>query len=167
MTEQEVVTELVSELRGFAPTAAEVLIDERDAYLAGNIIKAAEGGNKTIVVVIGAGHKAGVINYLKNPRSIPPLDTLMEIPKKSFGIGKIIGYYFCRPYSCIFFVNASFWHFAEAFFDSFRMLVHYHRNPDCGRYSTRRWSPYSALTVSSIAWLTTPHPLIAAGWFLA
>ena len=34
ITEQDVVTALVNELRGFAPTAAEVLIDERDAYLA-------------------------------------------------------------------------------------------------------------------------------------
>ena len=33
MTEQEVVTELVNEFRGSAPTAAQVLIDERDAYL--------------------------------------------------------------------------------------------------------------------------------------
>ena len=32
-------------------------------------IKAAEGGNKTVVVVIGAGHKSGIINYLKNPKT--------------------------------------------------------------------------------------------------
>ena len=94
ITEPDFVAELVSELRGFAPTAARVLIDERDAYLAGNIIEAAEGGNKTVVAVIGAGHKVGVMNYLKNPKDIPPLDTLMEIPKKSFGIIKIIGFIF-------------------------------------------------------------------------
>ena len=62
------MTALVSELRGFAPTAAEVLIDERDAYLAGSLVRVAAGGNKTVVVVIGAGHKPGVTNYLKNPK---------------------------------------------------------------------------------------------------
>ncbi len=92
ITEQDVVTTLVSELRGFAPTAAEVLIDERDAYLAGNILNVAAGGNKTVVVVIGAGHKPGVIKYLKYPKSIPAFNTLIEIPKKRFDIFKTIGF---------------------------------------------------------------------------
>jgi len=92
ITEQDVVTALVSELRDFAPTAAEVLIDERDAYLASSILRTAAGGNKTIVVVIGAGHKPGVLKYLQDPKSIPPLRTLMEIPKKRFSIGKAIGF---------------------------------------------------------------------------
>ena len=85
MTQEDVVTALVSELREFAPTAAETLIDERDAYLAGSILKVAAGGNKTIVAVVGAGHKPGIINYLKNPKSIPALSTLIEIPKKRIG----------------------------------------------------------------------------------
>ena len=138
ITEQDVVTALVSELRGFAPTAAEVLIDERDAYLAGSILKVAAGGNKTVVVVIGAGHKPGVINYLKNPKSIPPLNTLMEIPKKRFRHWQNYWLYFCRLYICIFFVTAPFRSSAEDPFDSFRMLVHYHRSPECGWYSARR-----------------------------
>jgi pheromone shutdown-related protein TraB len=92
ITEQDVVATLVSELRGFAPTAAEVLIDERDAYLAGNILNIAAGGNKTVVVVIGAGHKPGVIKYLKYPKSIPAFNTLIEIPKKRFDIFKTIGF---------------------------------------------------------------------------
>ena len=161
MTEQEVVAELVNELRGFAPTAAQVLIDERDAYLAGNIIKAAEGGNKTIVVVIGAGHKTGVINYLKNPKSIPPLDTLTEIPKKSFGIGKIIGFVFVGIivafFALLLLSGISLKLFLIAFVCWFiitgvlsalgALLAGGHRD--------------SILTSFLIAWITTPHP----GWF--
>ena len=94
ITEQDFVTTLVSELRGFAPTAAEVLIDERDAYLAGNILSIAAAGNKTVVVVIGAGHKPGVIKHLKYPESIPPFNTLIEVPKKRFTIIKTIGFIF-------------------------------------------------------------------------
>jgi pheromone shutdown-related protein TraB len=163
MTEQEVVTELVNELRGSAPTAAQVLIDERDAYLAGNIIKAADGGNKTIVVVIGAGHKAGIINYLKNPKSIPALDTLMEIPKKSMGIGKIVSFV-CVAVIVAFFVllllsGISLQLFLIAFVCWFiitgvlsalgALLAGGHRD--------------SILTSFLIAWITTPHP----GWFSA
>ena len=132
ITEQDVVTALVSELRGFAPTAAEVLIDERDAYLAGNILNVAAGGNKTVVVVIGAGHKPGIINYLKNPKSIPPLNTLMEIPKKRFSIGKIIGFIFVGFIFAFFLLLLLSGVPLKTPLDSFRMLVHYHWSPECG-----------------------------------
>ena len=161
ITEPDFVAELVSELRGFAPTAARVLIDERDAYLAGSIVKAAEGGNKIVVVVIGAGHKAGVINYLKNPKSIPSLDSLMEIPKKSLGIGKIIGFIFVGLIVAFFVLlllsGVSLKLFLIAFVCWFiitgvlsalgTLLAGGHRD--------------SVLTTFLIAWITTPHP----GWF--
>ena len=161
ITEPDFVAELVSELRGFAPTAARVLIDERDAYLAGSIVKAAEGGNKIVVVVIGAGHKAGVINYLKNPKSIPSLDSLMEIPKKSLGIGKIIGFIFVGLIVAFFVLlllsGVSLKLFLIAFVCWFiitgvlsalgTLLAGGHRD--------------SVLTTFLVAWITTPHP----GWF--
>ena len=165
ITEQDVVTALVNELRGFAPTAAEVLIDERDAYLAGSILRVAAGGNKTVVVVIGAGHKPGITNYLKNPKSIPPMNTLMEIPKKRFSFGKIFGFIFV---GCIFaffllmllsgvpwkvlFITFACWFIITGVLSAAGTLL-------AGGH------PYSALTAFLVAWLTTLHPLIAAGWF--
>jgi len=165
ITEQDVVTALVSELRGFAPTAAEVLIDERDAYLAGSILRVAAGGNKTVVVVIGAGHKPGVINYLKNPRSIPPLNTLMEMPKKRFSFGKILGFIFVGfifaffllmllsgvPLNLLLIAFACWFIITGVLSAAGTLLAGGH--------------PYSALTAFLVAWLTTLHPLIAAGWF--
>jgi pheromone shutdown-related protein TraB len=161
ITEPDFVAELVSELRGFAPTAAKVLIDERDAYLAGSIIEAAEGGNKTVVVVIGAGHKSGVIKYLKNPKIIPPLKTLAEIPKKKYGIGKIISFIFVGIIVAFFLLlllsGVSLKLFLIAFVCWFlitgilsalgTLLAGGHRN--------------SVLTSFLTAWITTPH----AGWF--
>lgn len=165
ITEQDVVTALVSELRGFAPTAAEVLIDERDAYLAGNILKVAAGGNKTVVVVIGAGHKPGIINYLKNPKSVPSLNTLIEIPKKRIGIGKVIGFGFVGLIAAFFlllllsgvplkilFIAFGWWFIITGTLSAAGTLL-------AGGH------PYSVLTAFSVAWLTTLHPLIAAGWF--
>jgi pheromone shutdown-related protein TraB len=165
ITEQDVVTALVSELRGFAPTAAEVLIDERDAYLAGSLLKVAAGGSKTIVVVIGAGHKPGVINYLKNPKSIPPLSNLVEIPKKRFSIGKIVGLIFVGLIFGFFLLlilsGVSTEHLLMAFGCWFLIT---------GVLSAAGTllaggHPYSVLTAFLVAWLTTLHPLIAAGWF--
>jgi pheromone shutdown-related protein TraB len=115
ITEQDVVTTLVSELRGFAPTAAEVLIDERDAYLAGNIFNIAACGNKTVVVVIGAGHKLGVIKYLKYPKSIPSFNTLIEVPKKRLDIIKAIGFIFIGLI-IVFFCYFSFQFYRGRFF---------------------------------------------------
>ena len=38
MTNEDVVSDLIEELRDFTPSVAEVLIDERDAYLAHNLV---------------------------------------------------------------------------------------------------------------------------------
>jgi pheromone shutdown-related protein TraB len=165
ITKSDVVTALVNELRGFAPTAAEVLIDERDAYLAGSLVKVAAGGNKTVVAVIGAGHKPGVTNYLKNPKTIPPLSSLMEIPKKRFGIGKIIGFGLVGLILAFFLllllsgvslkillIAFGCWFIITGTLSAIGTLL-------AGGH------PYSVLTAFSVAWLTTLHPLIAAGWF--
>ena len=80
ITQEDVVTELVEELRKFTPTAAIVLVDERDAYLAHNILEIAK--TKRVLVVIGAGHREGIRKYLHNPSSIPPIETISTVPKK-------------------------------------------------------------------------------------
>lgn len=165
ITETDVVTALVNELRGFAPTAAEVLIDERDAYLAGSLVNVTAGGNKTVVAVIGAGHKPGVTKYLKNPKTIPSLSSLMEIPKKRFGIGKVIGF------GLVGLIFAFFLLLLLSGVSLKILLIAF----GCWFIITGTLSaigtvlagghPYSVLTAFSVAWLTTLHPLIAAGWF--
>lgn len=165
ITESDVVTTLVNELRGFAPTAAEVLIDERDAYLAGSILRVAAGGNKTVVVVIGAGHKPGVLKYLRNPKSVPSLNSLMQIPKKRIGIGKVVGFAFVGVIVGFFLllllsgvplelllIAFGWWFIITGTLSAVGTLL-------AGGH------PYSILTAFSVAWLTTLHPLIAAGWF--
>lgn len=80
ITQEDVVTELVDELRKFTPTAAIVLVDERDAFLAHNILEI--GKRKRVVAVIGAGHREGIKKYLHNPSTIPPIETISMVPKK-------------------------------------------------------------------------------------
>jgi pheromone shutdown-related protein TraB len=87
ITKDDVISQLVSELRQFSPNAARVLVDERDAYLAGNLL-ALHG---KVVAVVGAGHKDGIKRYLDNPELIPPLAELNSVPKRRFNLTKIVG----------------------------------------------------------------------------
>lgn len=165
ITESDVVTTLVNELRGFAPTAAEVLIDERDAYLAGSILRVAAGGNKTVVVVIGAGHKPGVLKYLRNPKSVPSLNSLMQIPKKRIGIGKVVGFAFVGVIVGFFLLLLLSGVPLELLLIAFGWWFIITGTLSAAGTLLAGGHPYSILTAFSVAWLTTLHPLIAAGWF--
>ena len=82
MTDEDVVSQLVSELRKIAPTAASVLLDERNAIMAKNLLDISREGK--VVAVVGAGHREGIQKYLDAPESIPPIEELMVLPKKRF-----------------------------------------------------------------------------------
>jgi pheromone shutdown-related protein TraB len=87
ITNDDTISQLVTELRQFSPNAAQVLVDERDAYLAGNLLKL----RGKIVAVVGAGHKEGIKHYLEHPELVPSLEELNTVPKKRFNFTKIVG----------------------------------------------------------------------------
>lgn len=80
ITREDVVSDLLEELREFTPSAAVVLVDERDAYLAHNLVEI--GKTKRVLGVVGAGHREGIRKYIERPETIPPIQTLTEVPKK-------------------------------------------------------------------------------------
>lgn len=80
MKEADVISDLLEELRGFTPSLAEVLIDERDAYLAHNLLQI--GRTRKVLAVVGAGHRGGIMKYLEHPETLPPMAKLLEVPKK-------------------------------------------------------------------------------------
>jgi len=82
ITNDDVVTQLVSGLRKFAPGAAFVLLDERNAIMAKNLLDISKEGK--VVAVVGAAHCEGIRKYLDNPECIPPTGELMKLPKKGF-----------------------------------------------------------------------------------
>ncbi len=82
---------MMAELAQEMPVVKEVLIDERNEYLASKIW-AAEGSN--IVAVLGAGHLEGVeenIKLLAEEKADISYDELNSIPKKGIA-GKLIGW---------------------------------------------------------------------------
>ncbi len=80
MTQEDVVSDLIEELREFTPSVAEVLVDERDAYLAHNLLEI--GRTKRAVGVVGAGHREGIKKYMEHPETIPPIEAISTVPKK-------------------------------------------------------------------------------------
>ncbi len=62
-----------------SPKVYEVLVQERDAYLAGNLLRIPQDH---VLAVVGAGHKPGINRYLDNPETIPPLSQLEIIKEK-------------------------------------------------------------------------------------
>ena len=84
---KDVLSEMMGELGKVMPVLKQVLIDERDIYIAEKM-KLAKG--KKIVSVVGAGHVNGIINYLKEDRFFN-LEEIEKIPPAS-PILKIIGW---------------------------------------------------------------------------
>ncbi len=73
---------MLEELAGFLPRIKEVLIDERDRYLAAKIFQS-EGCR--VVAVIGAGHVPGVLEYLRlleRGEASPEVSDLEVIPAR-------------------------------------------------------------------------------------
>ena len=82
---------MLEELAAYLPSVKEVLIDERDRYLATRIYQA-EGSR--IVAVIGAGHVEGIVRYLRSLHEgaiSPELGALEAIPPRR-RLGRILGW---------------------------------------------------------------------------
>ncbi len=86
---------MMNELSEFMPGVKEVLIDERDFYLAAHIWEAVQKEQrKSVIAVLGAGHLPGVQTHLeKIAAGAENTDTseICSLPKKKIG-AKIIGW---------------------------------------------------------------------------
>jgi pheromone shutdown-related protein TraB len=83
LKQKDMLQSMLDELAGYLPAAKEVLIDERDIYLAEKIGRA-EGAR--IVAVVGAGHVPGIVAYLNAMGPEPrDLSALESIPVKTLG----------------------------------------------------------------------------------
>jgi pheromone shutdown-related protein TraB len=80
MKQEDMLESILSEVEKSHPVLREILIDERDRYLAQKI-KTAPG--KKIVAVVGAGHTPGIRKYINEEINIEPLEVLP--PKGKIG----------------------------------------------------------------------------------
>jgi pheromone shutdown protein TraB len=190
LTDDDVVTQLMKELREFSPGAATALLDERDAYIARSLLDlrdrgienvvetathqpretwnqtAARGGPK-IVAVVGAGHVAGIMQYLGHPESIPTKEALCSLPRQRFGLSLKhlfavgIGVAFVLILLALFFTDLSF----DVLLRAFLWWFIINGVLSAAGVVLARGHPFSALTAFAVAWLTSLNPFLAAGWF--
>jgi len=167
LTDADVVTAMMEEFRRFSPGGAEALIDERDAFIAHRLVALREAGY-SVVAVVGAGHREGIVRYLDDPESLPPMESLVgtaSSSRLSTLLYKIVGYAITVGFLA-FFVLLAIGGASKAFLIEL-FVAWFLVNAVCAgglaKLAGARWP--SAAVGGGIAWLTSVNPLLAPGWF--
>ena len=153
---QDMLEAALGELGDEYPEVKRYLVDERDIYLSQKIKNAP--GN-TVVAIVGAAHKSGVINNIKKDI---PLEDINTVPKKS-PIGKIIGW--AIPIAIIIMVALTFTRDAAMGFEQIKRWILYNGTLSAVGTIIAGGSIWSVLTAFVAAPITSLNPLLAAGWF--
>ena len=163
LADKDLLTSLMEELREVSPGAGEVLIDERDEFIARKI--SAIRGNGKVLAVLGAGHLDGVSKLLKEDVQ-PSVDRISELAMTPKG-GKmlktisyaiplaligLLGWFFYNGDIASIKENGIYW-FAGNFIGAalFCMLAGGH--------------PVAILVAALASPITSLNPALAAGWF--
>ena len=156
MKQADMLESILSEVEKSHPVLREILIDERDRYLAQKI-KTAPG--KKIVAVVGAGHEPGIRKYINNDIDIQALETLP--PKGRFaGIFKwlipaaiicLIIFGFFRGGADVGKDMIVWWVAVNGIFAGIGAIIAFGH-------------PLTILSAIFAAPLTSLNPMIAAGW---
>lgn len=163
ITQADIVSQMISEFRKISPGAANVLVDERDAFLARNLHLLSKQGR--VLAVVGAGHREGILKHLEHPENIPTLEGLNEKPGKKITFVKIfgivvsllilatIGLVLITAQSSEIILQACvIWFVVTGGLSALGVVL-------------ARGHPLSVLTALMVAWMTTLNPFVAAGWF--
>ena len=156
----ENLDDLMEMFKDEAPSVHEVLVQERDAYLAGRLMQLPQD---KVVAVVGAGHKPGIERYLDNPETLPDLKDLEKIDdKKGIPWLKIILAMIPILFVVIFFL---------AYFNGINITGNIYEFIVISMIMGFIGSILSGSKIQSaivgglVAPLTIIHPLLAAGWF--
>jgi pheromone shutdown-related protein TraB len=163
--EGDMVETLIEEFRAFSPRGAEALIDERDAYIAANLVELREA-NKKVVAVIGAGHRAGIERYLDAPETLPEIESLETSGGgRRIPVMKVLGYavsvFVILMFVLLFMAGAD-----DAFLA--QLAVYWfvvNGVPAFAGALLGGGHLRSAAVGGSLAWMTSLNPALAPGWF--
>ncbi|PNX46569.1 MAG: hypothetical protein BV457_07465 [Thermoplasmata archaeon M9B1D] len=161
LMDQDVISTMMEEFGEIAPSITEVLINERDKYIAKKILEESKKGK--VVGVVGAGHLNGIKKYLQKEKIDVDLKELEYVPKKRFSILKTIAYaipvIFAALMVYIFFfggweetlVALGWWFLINGSLSAIGTII-------------ARAHPLTWLTAFVAAPITSLNPAIAAGW---
>lgn len=161
MLEEDVLSTMVSEFQKVSPNAARVLLDERDAFMAGNLMRASSRYRK-IVAIVGAGHKKGISEYLLH-REIPELEALLEVKERKFNFVKVLGYSILAIVILTFVAIISSLN-TQLILTAFLYWFLINGILSAVGAAIAGGHPLSILAAFLFAWLTSLNPAIAAGW---
>ncbi len=87
LMKQDVISSMMEEFSKIAPSASNVLIHERDQYIATKIKEESKRGR--VLAVVGAGHLTGIQAELQKTEE-PSLPELEKIPKKRVTLSRVV-----------------------------------------------------------------------------
>ncbi len=171
MTDTDVVGAMMEEFRRFSPGGAEALIDERDAYIAHQLVALRDEG-RNVVAVVGAGHREGIERYLETPSLLPPMASITGRSSRGrVSLYKLFGYVFTLGFLVFFALlaiatttgveGASSALLSRLFAAWF--LINGLLAFGLAKLAGAHWR--SAGVGGAVAWLTSVNPLLAPGWF--
>jgi len=155
----DTLNEVMEYFKEMSPKAYDVLVTERDAYMANKLQDITE---ENMVVVVGAGHKRGITEYMEHPDKIPPIEGLVTIQQSRIPLGKLI--LFSIPAIFVLIFVLAFIHGINIETSIFTFIMLTGGLAFLGSLLSGS-KVYSALTAFVVAPVTTLHPLLAAGWF--
>ena len=165
LMKEDVISALMKEFSDIAPSASNVLIHERDKYIAKKIYDESKKGK--VVAVVGAGHINGIKNYLDKKDLDIDLKELEQVPKKRISIGKIVA--FSIP---VIFVLIVAWLIISRGSDAWAEIGNIffwwfiiHGILSALGAAIARGHPLSILTAFVAAPFTSLEPFFAPGWF--
>jgi len=165
LTDVDVVTAMLEEFRQLSPGGAEALIDERDAFIAHQLVALQRTG-RDVLAIVGAGHVRGIEHYLEHPDELPPMASITGSQRTSrVSLFKLVGYAIAIGFLGFFFLlamagvrNTFLLKLFAAWF-VFNGLFAF----GLARLAGAHWQ--SATVGGLVAWLTSINPLLAPGWF--
>ncbi len=165
LMKQDVISQMMEEFSKIAPSAAMVLISERDQYIAQKIFD--ESKNGKVVAVVGAGHINGIKQYLAKQELNVNLQELDQIPKKRMNLVKVVEVaipviFFSVIGWIIYSTGIDPWNKIK---DIFLVWFLVHGILSAVGAAIARGHPLSILTAFLAAPFTSLEPFFAPGWF--
>ena len=163
ITQADIVSQMISEFRKISPGAANVLVDERDAFLARNLFLLSKQGR--VLAVVGAGHREGITRHLEHPEKIPAMQELNEKPGRKITLVKVLGVVFSLLILATIALVLITAQSSESMLEALLIWFVFTGGLSALGVLLARGHPLSALTALMVAWMTTLNPFVAAGWF--
>ena len=159
--DQDVISAMMEEFGEIAPSVANVLIHERDKYIAKKILDESKKGR--VVAVVGAGHIQGIKKYLEKKELNVDLEELEYVPSKRFSVLKTIGYAIPVVFAALI-VYAFYFKGLDLALEMFIYWFLINGIFSAIGTAIARGHPLSIATAFIAAPITSLNPAIAAGW---